>query len=363
MTWSPLEYACHVRDVCRIFGERLALMLGEDAPAFANWDQDATAVEDRYGEQDPATVGREVVEAGAALSTAFARVPDDAWGRTGIRSDGSAFTVLTLGQYGLHDLVHHLWDVGAGPPVNPELVYLLLGGSLLLASVLPAAAAPLGAVGARSSSSPPGCSSGSSPRWPRCRSTRWRPAPSSSTSPRSPSSSPSWASAWRSTGPLRWRDRGSWRAWSPAWRLLGIAMPLTIGAVALLAWGPLGVAAPAALLLGAALSPTDPVLASDVQVEGPTLEGEADEIDEEDEVRFALTSEAGLNDGLAFPFVYAAIFLASVGPVSQWGLELGGLEPRRQGRRRRARRRRRRVGHGPAGVPRPGPVAAARGGR
>ena len=116
VTWSPLEYACHVRDVCRIFRERLALMLGEDAPAFANWDQDATAVEDRYGEQDPGRVGREVVEAGAALSTAFARVPGDAWGRTGIRSDGSAFTVLTLGQYGLHDLVHHLWDVGPDRP-------------------------------------------------------------------------------------------------------------------------------------------------------------------------------------------------------------------------------------------------------
>jgi hypothetical protein len=116
LTWSPLEYACHVRDVCRIFRERLALMLGEDAPAFANWDQDATAVEDRYGEQDPTTVGREVVEAGGALSAAFAQVPDDAWARTGIRSDGSAFTVLTLGQYGLHDLVHHLWDVGADRP-------------------------------------------------------------------------------------------------------------------------------------------------------------------------------------------------------------------------------------------------------
>ena len=121
--------------------------------------------------------------------------------------------------------------------------------------------------------------------------------------------------------PLRLRERASWRAWSPAWRLLGIAMPLTVGAVALLAWGPLGVAAPAAVLLGAALSPTDPVLASDVQVEGPTLEGDVEEIDEDDEVRFALTSEAGLNDGLAFPFVYAAIFLATVGPVSQWGVE------------------------------------------
>jgi sodium/hydrogen antiporter len=119
---------------------------------------------------------------------------------------------------------------------------------------------------------------------------------------------------------LDWRDRASWRSWSPTWRLLGVAMPLTIGGVAVLAWGPLEVALSAAVLLGAALAPTDPVLASDVQVEGPTLEGEDDEIDEDDDVRFALTSEAGLNDGLAFPFVYAAVFLASASSVAQWGL-------------------------------------------
>lgn len=96
----------------------------------------------------------------------------------------------------------------------------------------------------------------------------------------------------------------SWRGWIVTWRLLGIAMPLTIAAVALLGWGLLGLGAASALLLGAALAPTDPVLASDVQV-GPPLSGE------EDEVRFALTSEAGLNDGLSFPFVYLAIALAT----------------------------------------------------
>ena len=72
-----------------------------------------------------------------------------------------------------------------------------------------------------------------------------------------------------------------------------------------------------AVLVAAVLAPTDPVLAADVQVEGPSTDMEdasaADEIDEKDEVRFALTSEAGLNDGLAFPFVYAAIFLATLG--------------------------------------------------
>lgn len=120
----------------------------------------------------------------------------------------------------------------------------------------------------------------------------------------------------RPLSPLRWKD---WRAWGPAWRLLGIAMPLCIGGVALLGWGVLGVAPAAALLLGAALAPTDPVLASDVEVEGPNVSEDADEIDESDEPRFALTAEAGLNDGLAFPFVHAAILLSTAGTVATWG--------------------------------------------
>jgi len=95
-----------------------------------------------------------------------------------------------------------------------------------------------------------------------------------------------------------------WRSWIITWRLLGIAMPLTIAALAALAYAMLGVGAAAALLLAAALAPTDPVLASDIQV-GPPASGE------EDETRFALTSEAGLNDGLAFPFVHAAILIAA----------------------------------------------------
>jgi hypothetical protein len=115
-TWSPLEYACHVRDVCRLFEQRLGLMLTHDAPTFDNWDQDETAVADRYGEQHPATVAGEVTASGASFAQAYAQVPDDGWTRTGIRSNGSVFTVLTLGQYGLHDLRHHLWDVGVGSP-------------------------------------------------------------------------------------------------------------------------------------------------------------------------------------------------------------------------------------------------------
>lgn len=105
------------------------------------------------------------------------------------------------------------------------------------------------------------------------------------------------------------------RRWLLTWRLLGIAMPITIVLVALFAWWLLGIGLAAALLVAAVLAPTDPVLASDVQVSGP---GEG----VEDDVRFALTSEAGLNDGLAFPFVYLAIALTAAsnggGELVEW---------------------------------------------
>ncbi|MEU2185059.1 cation:proton antiporter [Streptomyces thermolilacinus] len=96
-----------------------------------------------------------------------------------------------------------------------------------------------------------------------------------------------------------------WRQWQATWRLLGVTMPLTITVTGLLAWWLLDWPPAAALLLAAVLAPTDPVLASEVRVGAPT-ESERDE----DEVRFALTSEAGLNDGLAFPVVMAAVALA-----------------------------------------------------
>ena len=109
--WSPLEYAAHVRDVHRVFAERLRLMLAEDGPRFASWDQDETAVAERYGEQDPAEVGTALAEAAADVASLYATVTDDTRDRPGYRSDGSEFTVETLGRYHLHDVVHHLWDV------------------------------------------------------------------------------------------------------------------------------------------------------------------------------------------------------------------------------------------------------------
>ncbi len=109
--WSPLEYGAHVRDVYRVFGARLHQMLTEDGPTFANWDQDQTALTQRYAEQDPEVVADEL-EAEAQVFVAQVRALEtDQWDRRGRRSDGAEFTVLTFLQYFLHDVIHHLWDV------------------------------------------------------------------------------------------------------------------------------------------------------------------------------------------------------------------------------------------------------------
>jgi hypothetical protein len=116
--WSRLEYACHVRDVHELFAERVRLMLEQDDPTFENWDQDATAVENDYGLQDPAEVGADLVERAAEVAAVYASVEPGQWRRTGRRSNGSLFTVETIGVYHLHDVVHHLWDVTRSPEAS-----------------------------------------------------------------------------------------------------------------------------------------------------------------------------------------------------------------------------------------------------
>lgn len=111
----------------------------------------------------------------------------------------------------------------------------------------------------------------------------------------------------------------SWANWRQIWPLLLIAMPLTIAAVALLGWWALGLAPASAILLGAALAPTDPVLARSVQV-GPPGE------DQRHDVRFSLTVEAGLNDGFAFPFTYLAIAAVGMTALGDWTLEWAALD-------------------------------------
>ncbi|WP_328411068.1 DinB family protein [Nocardia sp. NBC_00403] len=132
-TWSALEYAAHVRDVCRIFAYRTAVAARVDAvdpgvpafdaqgldaaetadgvPVFSNWDQDETAIADRYGEQDPAIVAAELAEAADRVARALESVPASDRGFQVRRSDGSTFTVETLAGYFLHDVIHHVHDV------------------------------------------------------------------------------------------------------------------------------------------------------------------------------------------------------------------------------------------------------------
>jgi hypothetical protein len=109
--WSPLEYGCHVRDVHALFAQRVRLMLAEDDPQFANWDQDETAVEQRYVEQRPEVVLPALLAAADEVAGVYGSVGADQWDRPGRRSNGSVFTVATIGRYHLHDVVHHLHDV------------------------------------------------------------------------------------------------------------------------------------------------------------------------------------------------------------------------------------------------------------
>lgn len=110
--WSPVEYGAHVRDVCRIFRQRLELMLAEDNPMFQDWDQDAAAVEGDYFHQSADAVATEYAVQAEQTAAAFDRVTGGQWQRPSRRSNGSAFTVQTFATYFMHDLHHHLHDVG-----------------------------------------------------------------------------------------------------------------------------------------------------------------------------------------------------------------------------------------------------------
>jgi hypothetical protein len=120
--WSPLEYGAHVRDVYRLYDARLAQMLSEDTPTFANWNQNETAISERYKEQDPEVVANELEAAAQGLVARIQSLKPEQRGRRGIRSDGVEFTVVTLIQYFLHDVIHHLWDVTGQQDAAASLV-------------------------------------------------------------------------------------------------------------------------------------------------------------------------------------------------------------------------------------------------
>ncbi len=119
--WSDLEYACHIRDVNRIFGQRVTLMQAQVDPLFENWDQDQTALDERYDLADPAVVDEELRAAADEVAAIYASVEAHQWDRSGRRSNDSTFTIDTIARYHLHDVVHHLHDVGFDPRSSAEM--------------------------------------------------------------------------------------------------------------------------------------------------------------------------------------------------------------------------------------------------
>jgi hypothetical protein len=112
--WSSLEYACHVRDVFRRYDERIVLMMTTDDPLFPNWDQDASAVDERYDSQDPVAVVHDLGAHATTVADRLDGLSDQGWMRKGRRSDGASFTIDTISRYMVHDPIHHLWDVERG---------------------------------------------------------------------------------------------------------------------------------------------------------------------------------------------------------------------------------------------------------
>ncbi len=110
--WSALEYGAHVRDVYEVYLKRVTLMMKEDGPEFADWDQDASAIEKGYINEDPDSVSYNLAVNAGKMADLFDKVRD--WNRPGRRSDGSDFTIGTIAVYLLHDPVHHLHDVERG---------------------------------------------------------------------------------------------------------------------------------------------------------------------------------------------------------------------------------------------------------
>ena len=114
--WSPLEYACHVRDVLRIQLGRVALGLLADAPSFDPMRRDERPARYRYDEQIPDVVAREVLDAAEALALAFDAMTDEHLARTVIYSwpERREHTLRWVGQHSVHELVHHRHDLQRG---------------------------------------------------------------------------------------------------------------------------------------------------------------------------------------------------------------------------------------------------------
>ncbi|MDO4916441.1 MAG: DinB family protein [Rothia sp. (in: high G+C Gram-positive bacteria)] len=107
-TWAPIEYLAHIAEVCEVMMDRLQLMLVQDNPEFANWNQDAAAAEGDYINRPVGHVKRDLLTNLQHAVAEFNRVPGDLLARRGRRGDGEEFTIQTLAEYFVHDLEHHI---------------------------------------------------------------------------------------------------------------------------------------------------------------------------------------------------------------------------------------------------------------
>lgn len=114
--WSPLEYACHMRDVLVVQRERLQRALDEERPEFASMGPDQRAVDDDYNGQDPAFVLDELDVAATAFAERLATLAPDDWDRTGVYGVAGIGErdVAWIGRHTLHEVVHHLMDIRRG---------------------------------------------------------------------------------------------------------------------------------------------------------------------------------------------------------------------------------------------------------
>jgi DinB family protein len=111
--WSPLEYACHVRDVLRVQTERVLLAQREVEPTFAPMRRDERAVEEHYNEQDPQEVAAELHEAAEAFVSVLENLGEAGWMRTGVYNypQPTVRTVEWIAIHTDHELLHHRGDI------------------------------------------------------------------------------------------------------------------------------------------------------------------------------------------------------------------------------------------------------------
>lgn len=114
VVWSGLEYGAHVRDVYKLFYDRVVQVLKKKTPTFDDWNQNEAAIEGRYHELEAAQVSYDLARVAGEMADAVDRVSGPDWERTGLRSDGASFTLQALVTYLLHDVSHHLADVERG---------------------------------------------------------------------------------------------------------------------------------------------------------------------------------------------------------------------------------------------------------